>query len=112
MGKLRIKLKNTTMIQVLKEFNDLLNRKPGTRVGVIESKDERSIDSGVSGKDSPEELKSAIEEAIKESLDYEDVSIVSVQSSDYGYKLEIVGSYIQDGKESMETYYITHIVVY
>lgn len=99
-------------MQVLKEFNDLLKRGSGSKIGVIESTGEPSVDSGVSPKDTVEEFIVAIEEAIKESLDYEDVSLKSAQSYDYGYKLEIQISYVQDGNESEETYYITHINIY
>lgn len=100
------------MKQVLKEFNDLLNRKPNLRIGVIEYDGDRSIDSAVTGKLTPELLKEAIEEAIKESLDYEDVAIISAESFEYGYKLEVMASYQQDGDTRTEKYYITHAAVY
>lgn len=108
------------MIQVLKEFNDLLNRKPlkpgnfaGSYIGVIESNGDSKVDSAVTGKLTPERLKEAIEEAIKESLDHEDVAIISAESFEYGYKLEIKVSYQQDGNgPEEETYYINHAVLY
>lgn len=102
---------DTVFLQIFKEFNDLLNRRGSTRIGVIENSD-RSTDCAVSAKLTPELLIESIEEAIKESLDYEDVSITKVESFDYGYKLEVTASYVQDGKEEAETYYISHAIIY
>lgn len=101
------------MKEAIKRFNDLLNQNPGPRVGVIEcSGGDSNVDSAVFGKETPEILKEAIEEAIKESLDYEDVAIVSAESFDSGYKLDVKISYSQDGVEDEETYHLTLAFVY
>jgi hypothetical protein len=102
---------DTVFMQIFKEFNDLLNR-DGGKIGVIESDSDRSVDSAVSAKLTPELLVAAIEEAIKDSLDYEEVKITKVESFDYGYKLEVTVSYVQDGEDYTEKYYINHAVLY
>lgn len=100
------------MIEVLKKFNDLLNRPGSQRIGVIEGNADQSIDSAISGKLSVERFKESLEEAIKENMDYEDVSIISAESVDFGYKLEVIVSYVQDGEENKTTYYINHVILY
>lgn len=103
------------MKEAIKMFNDLLNKNPGPRVGVIECSGDRNVDSAVYGKPTPELLEKAIVEAIKESLDYEDVSIVSAESFDYGYKLDVKIKYKysqEDEEYDEEIYQITLVCVY
>lgn len=97
------------MNKELSEFNQLLKRNKNA-IGVIQNDD--SICASVSAKANTDFLKEAIEEGIKEDMDYEDVSLVSVQSSDYGHRLSIEVSYQQDGATNVEKYSITHTIVY
>ena len=101
---------DTVFMQILKEFNDLLNRNP-RNIGVIES-DDNKIGCAVTGKLTPEKLSESIEIAIAEDMDC-DVSLSKVESFDYGYKLEVIVNYNMDGqKELTAKYYINFAVLY
>ena len=54
----------------------------------------------------------SLEEAIKSSFDFEDVAIISATPSDYGHKLNLKISYVQDGIENSELYYLTATSIY
>lgn len=103
------------MIEALKDFNDLLNRKPGHAIGYIsnDGSSENKPDAAVTGKGSVEVLQEAIELALAENLDVEDIRITSVEPFDYGHSLEIRVSYTKDDEETAdELYYITHAILY
>lgn len=97
------------MRQELIDFNDLLKRNKNA-IGVIEC--EGKITAAVTGKATGDFLIEAIEEAIKDSLDYEDVALTNVVPGDYGYSLDLTFSYVQDKEERTESYSITHTILY
>lgn len=97
------------MRQELIYFNELLKRKKYA-IGVIEC--EGKITAAVTGKATGDFLCKAIEEAIKQDMDYEDVCLVNAVLGDYGYELDLTISYVQDGEERRENYSITHTIIY
>jgi len=100
------------MTEALSQFNKLLNRKGAARVGYITTDGDNKPEAAVKGKKTPELLEEAIVTALSESLDAENLQIVSAEQADYGYKLDISVNYSRDGHEESGTFTITHAVVY